>query len=47
MKYQFSPNLTVEFTGTNLTNRYYLDPMTRSMIPAPGRTFKLGLTAKF
>lgn len=47
IKYQFSPNLTVEFTGTNLTNRYYLDPMTRSMIPAPGRTFKLGLTAKF
>ncbi|MDU8924155.1 TonB-dependent receptor [Pasteurellaceae bacterium LIM206] len=47
IQYQFSPNLTMEFTGTNLTDRYYLDPMTRSMIPAPGRTFKLGLTARF
>ncbi|WP_288063518.1 TonB-dependent receptor domain-containing protein [Rodentibacter caecimuris] len=47
IKYQFSPNFTMELTGTNLTDRYYLDPMTRSMIPAPGRTFKLGVTAKF
>lgn len=47
IKYLFSPNLTMELTGTNLTDRYYLDPMTRSMIPAPGRTFKLGLTARF
>ncbi|TCP94724.1 hemoglobin/transferrin/lactoferrin receptor protein [Cricetibacter osteomyelitidis] len=47
IKYQFSPNLIMELVGTNLTDRYYLDPMTRSMIPAPGRTIKLGLTAKF
>ncbi|MDY0625480.1 TonB-dependent receptor [Pasteurella multocida] len=47
IKYQISPNLSMELTGTNLTDRYYLDPMTRSMIPAPGRTVKLGLTAKF
>ncbi|MDP8078802.1 TonB-dependent receptor domain-containing protein [Phocoenobacter skyensis] len=46
-KYQVNKNLSVEFTGTNLTDRYYLDPMTRSMIPAPGRTFKLGLKARF
>ncbi|OOF68221.1 TonB-dependent receptor domain-containing protein [Rodentibacter caecimuris] len=47
IKYKFSPNLSMELTGTNLTDRYYLDPMTRSMIPAPGRTLKLGLTARF
>ncbi|OOF61901.1 TonB-dependent receptor domain-containing protein [Rodentibacter pneumotropicus] len=47
VKYKFSPNLTMELTGTNLTDRYYLDPMTRSMIPAPGRTLKLGITARF
>ncbi|WP_051977428.1 TonB-dependent receptor domain-containing protein [Necropsobacter rosorum] len=47
IRYAFSPDLSIELTGTNLTDRYYLDPMTRSMIPAPGRTFKLGLTAKF
>ncbi|MDP8032826.1 TonB-dependent receptor [Pasteurella atlantica] len=46
-KYKYSKNVTLEFVGTNLTDRYYLDPMTRSMIPAPGRTFKLGLTASF
>ncbi|MBR0573127.1 MULTISPECIES: TonB-dependent receptor domain-containing protein [Pasteurellaceae] len=46
-KYKYSKNVTLEFVGTNLTYRYYLDPMTRSMIPAPGRTFKLGLTASF
>ncbi|TNH05374.1 TonB-dependent receptor [Testudinibacter sp. TR-2022] len=47
IKYAVNKNLILELTGTNLTNRYYLDPMTRSMIPAPGRTVKLGLTAKF
>ncbi|WKT00555.1 TonB-dependent receptor [Gallibacterium salpingitidis] len=47
IKYQFSPNLTMELIGTNLTDRYYLDPMTRSMIPAPGRTVKLEVTARF
>ena len=46
-KYKITKDVDIEFTGTNLTDRYYLDPMTRSMIPAPGRTFKLGLTAKF
>ncbi|PJG86023.1 TonB-dependent receptor domain-containing protein [Conservatibacter flavescens] len=47
IKYAFSENFTMELVGTNLTDRYYLDPMTRSMIPAPGRTVKLSLTARF
>ncbi|HDY85899.1 MAG TPA: TonB-dependent receptor [Methylophaga sp.] len=45
--YQVNNDLTVELTGTNLSNEYYIDPMTRSAIPAPGRTLKLSLTAKF
>lgn len=45
--YQVNNDLTVELTGTNLSNEYYIDPMTRSAIPAPGRTVKLSLTAKF
>ncbi|MEX0445690.1 TonB-dependent receptor [Xenorhabdus sp. SGI246] len=47
VSYQITPTLSMELTGTNLTNRYYLDPLTRSMIPAPGRTFKLSLTSQF
>ena len=45
--YAFNDNLSVELVGTNLTDRYYLDPMARSSMPAPGRTIKLGLTASF
>ncbi|CDG88715.1 TonB-dependent receptor domain-containing protein [Xenorhabdus bovienii] len=47
VSYQITPTLSMELTGTNLTNRYYLDPLTRSMIPAPGRTFKLSITSQF
>ncbi|PHM69928.1 TonB-dependent receptor domain-containing protein [Xenorhabdus sp. KJ12.1] len=47
VSYQITPAISMELTGTNLTNRYYLDPLTRSMIPAPGRTFKLSLTSQF
>ncbi|WP_338804037.1 TonB-dependent receptor [Xenorhabdus griffiniae] len=47
INYQITPAISIELTGTNLTNRYYLDPLTRSMIPAPGRTFKLSLTSQF
>ncbi|CDG23327.1 heme receptor [Xenorhabdus poinarii G6] len=47
ISYQITPAISMELTGTNLTNRYYLDPLTRSMIPAPGRTFKLSLTSQF
>lgn len=45
--YQLNDDISVELTGTNLSNEYYIDPMSRSAIPAPGRTFKLSLTAKF
>ena len=47
VNYQFSENLNLSLSATNLTDRYYLDPMTRSSMPAPGRTIKLGLTTNF
>ena len=47
MNYQFNENLAASLSVTNLTDRYYLDPMTRSFMPGPGRTVKLGLTATF
>lgn len=45
--YQVTENLDVDFGVNNLTNRYYIDPLARAMLPAPGRTMKLGLTARF
>ncbi|WP_434524170.1 TonB-dependent receptor domain-containing protein [Photorhabdus asymbiotica] len=47
INYKVTPNIVVELSGTNLTDRYYLDPLTRSMMPAPGRTFKLSVTSQF
>ncbi|MDR0280879.1 MAG: TonB-dependent receptor [Paucimonas sp.] len=45
--YQVTENLDVDFGVNNLTNRYYIDPLARAMMPAPGRTMKLGITARF
>ena len=46
-RYRLNEHLSAEIVGSNLTNRYYLDPFTRSYMPAPGRTIRLGVTAKF
>ncbi|WP_420535158.1 TonB-dependent receptor [Acinetobacter populi] len=45
--YQINEQARVELVGTNLSNQFYIDPLTRSAMAAPGRTFKLGLTYKF
>ncbi|MBP6116488.1 MAG: TonB-dependent receptor [Neisseriaceae bacterium] len=47
VNYHFKKDLTVELVGTNLTNQYYLDPLTRSHFPAPGRTLRFGVSKKF
>lgn len=47
VNYKLTDDVSVELVGTNLTNLYYLDPLTRSAMPAPGRTLKIGLTANF
>ncbi|EKT60954.1 TonB-dependent receptor plug domain-containing protein [Providencia sneebia] len=45
--YQIGKNTDIEFLVTNLTDQYYIDPLTRSMMPAPGRTFRLGISSRF
>lgn len=45
--YQIGKNTNIEFLVTNLTDQYYIDPLTRSMMPAPGRTFRLGINSRF
>ncbi|UOO80941.1 TonB-dependent receptor [Uruburuella testudinis] len=46
-RYRINKHITAEISGNNLTNRYYLDPLTRSEMPAPGRTLKFSLSGKF
>ncbi|MEH6415971.1 TonB-dependent receptor [Pseudomonas sp. CGJS7] len=45
--YRFNDSLALELVGTNLGDLYYVDPLTRSAMAAPGRTFKLSFTARF
>lgn len=47
VNYKLNRSLQVELAANNLTNRYYLDPLSRSRIPAPGRTVRLSLIGKF
>ncbi|TBV16937.1 TonB-dependent receptor domain-containing protein [Stutzerimonas kirkiae] len=44
---QVNKRLDIDFGINNITNRYYIDPLARVAMPAPGRTMKLGLTARF
>lgn len=46
VRMRVNDRFTAELDGTNLTDRYYGDPLTRSLNPAPGRTLRLNLTAK-
>lgn len=47
LRYRLEHDLAIELSGTNLTDRYYVDPLSRSVMPAPGRTVKIGLSKKF
>ncbi|AOA59518.1 TonB-dependent receptor domain-containing protein [Acinetobacter larvae] len=44
--YQINPHIALNFSIQNITNRYYLDPLALSYMPAPGRTMSLGLQLK-
>lgn len=45
--YRFNKRVALDFTIDNLTDRYYMDALTLGLMPSPGRTLKLGLTARF
>jgi len=45
--YRFSQTLAMDFSITNIGNRYYLDPLARVTLPAPGRTLRVGVTVGF
>ncbi|MFT4091915.1 MAG: TonB-dependent receptor [Asticcacaulis sp.] len=45
--YKLSENLKVNLSVSNLTDRYYLDPLALTRAPAPGRTIRLSLSSRF
>jgi hemoglobin/transferrin/lactoferrin receptor protein len=45
--WRINPQVSFDLGVNNLTNRYYIDPMARVSLPAPGRTVRVGLTARF
>jgi len=45
--YKLNDNIVLNASVQNITDRYYLDPLSQSDMPAPGRTARFNLTAKF
>ncbi len=45
--YKATDAMSIELVGTNLGNLYYIDPLTRSALTAPGRTLKLSMNYRF
>ncbi|WP_343806844.1 TonB-dependent receptor [Paenochrobactrum glaciei] len=45
--YNFNEATRLDFAIDNLTDRYYMDALNAALMPAPGRTFRLNMTAKF
>lgn len=42
--FKVNEGLSLNWSVDNLTDRYYTEPMSLGFIPAPGRTFRIGLT---
>lgn len=47
LNYKLREHTDVNLAVQNLTNRYYLDPLAQSFMPAPGRTVFLGMQTRF
>lgn len=45
--YKVNDSVTVDFNLDNFTDRFYLDALGLGLVPAPGRTAKLGVTLQF
>ncbi|MFC4296696.1 TonB-dependent receptor domain-containing protein [Castellaniella hirudinis] len=46
-QWRATKNVTLSLGVTNLTDRYYLDPMAKIPAPGPGRTITVGMRAQF
>jgi len=45
-RYRLGEGLTLDWSVENLTDQYYVEPLSLGVIPAPGRTFRIGLTGQ-
>jgi len=46
-RYRIGKHIDLNFGVTNLANRYYLDPMSSTPVPSPGRTITFGIKGRF
>lgn len=47
LTYKFREDADLNLSVENITDRYYLDPLAQSFMPAPGRTVRASLAMKF
>lgn len=47
LTYKLLEHTQVNVSVQNLTDRYYLDPLAQSFMPAPGRTVRMGVVTRF
>ncbi|CAL4870015.1 Vitamin B12 transporter BtuB (plasmid) [Asticcacaulis sp. MM231] len=45
--YKLNDQMAVDLNIDNLTDEYYLDPLSLAVVPAPGRTVRLALTYRY
>lgn len=46
-RFEVSKDVLLNLNITNLTDEYYIEPMSKSLLPGPGRTVSAGVTIKF
>ena len=46
-RYRIGKHIDLNFGVTNLANRYYLDPISSTPVPGPGRTVTFGIKGRF
>ena len=46
-RYNFKDRLIAELVSTNMADQFYADPLTRSLMPAPGRQIRFNFTYQF
>jgi hemoglobin/transferrin/lactoferrin receptor protein len=47
VSYKLREDAVLNASVQNIGNRYYLDPLAQSFMPAPGRTYRAGFSVKF
>ncbi|WP_230659627.1 TonB-dependent receptor domain-containing protein [Psychrobacter sp. I-STPA10] len=47
LSYEVFKDSKLQLSATNITDEYYLDPLTRTLMPAPGRALHLSFETKF